>query len=580
MKIRNVENNVENKLGGNRFCRYNERICNRHVGADSISAQKGITLIALIITIILMLILTGVVLSLTIGENGLFSTAKYAAKEYEIANIKEQIQIEIVNKQAENNGEISINELKTILEKYGKLSGEQELKDNTLVTNKGNYKIKVSDIFNEKSLQNNDIVVAKVPNSPNINGFNKEKTYYVTWDETSSPYKIEDTISLTQTEPNNWYDYTAGTNKWANIKTTGGGNDCYWVWIPRYAYKVPQKDSTIQTIEVKFLSGTTNIPIKEKEEITNTKPIPGEWVVHPAFTNAGNGGFGELEGIWVAKFEASSNIVSEETLTNDLKNNGGGDNTNLQLRIKPNVTNWREITIDNAFKVCRNLTNEGNSLEQTTVDAHMIKNTEWGAVAYLARSIYGKNSIIWNNPYYTNEKNSSSITGLCGETPNSSQTNLTNTYKYNADNGEGKKGTNASTTGNVYGIYDMVGGSWEYVAAYLGELVENDDTLKSKMQNLYNAPLKYKDLYKGISNNSKENFNKNTDKYGDAIYEIVSDQSLIGTDGYWYPETEYNVFIRGPFARHPSGENIFEFDAWSIGEVNHEGTFRPTVINQ
>ncbi|MCI9286654.1 MAG: type II secretion system protein GspG, partial [Clostridia bacterium] len=40
--------------------------------------QRGITLIALIITVILMLILAGVVISLTIGEKGLIQTAKYA----------------------------------------------------------------------------------------------------------------------------------------------------------------------------------------------------------------------------------------------------------------------------------------------------------------------------------------------------------------------------------------------------------------------------------------------------------------------------------------------------------------------
>ncbi len=44
---------------------------NRIVGADSISAQKGITLIALIITIILMLILTGVVLNITLRRKWL-----------------------------------------------------------------------------------------------------------------------------------------------------------------------------------------------------------------------------------------------------------------------------------------------------------------------------------------------------------------------------------------------------------------------------------------------------------------------------------------------------------------------------
>ncbi len=44
--------------------------------------QKGITLIALIITIIILLILAGVTISLTLGDNGLFSTAKRAVSNY------------------------------------------------------------------------------------------------------------------------------------------------------------------------------------------------------------------------------------------------------------------------------------------------------------------------------------------------------------------------------------------------------------------------------------------------------------------------------------------------------------------
>ncbi len=51
--------------------------------------EKGITLIALIITIIIMLILAGVVINLAIGENGLFKIAKQAGKNYTNAEAKE-----------------------------------------------------------------------------------------------------------------------------------------------------------------------------------------------------------------------------------------------------------------------------------------------------------------------------------------------------------------------------------------------------------------------------------------------------------------------------------------------------------
>ena len=51
--------------------------------------NSGITLIALIVTIILMLILAGVVLNLAIGERGIFNLAQKAGKEYEQAQKKE-----------------------------------------------------------------------------------------------------------------------------------------------------------------------------------------------------------------------------------------------------------------------------------------------------------------------------------------------------------------------------------------------------------------------------------------------------------------------------------------------------------
>lgn len=56
-------------------------------------SNKGITLIALIITIILMLILAGVVINLTLGENGLLTVANKGKKEYEEASIIEKVEI-------------------------------------------------------------------------------------------------------------------------------------------------------------------------------------------------------------------------------------------------------------------------------------------------------------------------------------------------------------------------------------------------------------------------------------------------------------------------------------------------------
>ena len=58
-----------------------------------INEGKGITLIALVITIIVLLILAGVALSLVVGEDGITNRAITAAKKQDIAGAKEKLEM-------------------------------------------------------------------------------------------------------------------------------------------------------------------------------------------------------------------------------------------------------------------------------------------------------------------------------------------------------------------------------------------------------------------------------------------------------------------------------------------------------
>lgn len=89
-----------------------------------IKETKGITLISLVITIIVLLLLAGVTIATLTGENGILTRASKAKTETEIASIKEEIQTEILGVQAEKEGKIADSSLETILLKYGKLSEE------------------------------------------------------------------------------------------------------------------------------------------------------------------------------------------------------------------------------------------------------------------------------------------------------------------------------------------------------------------------------------------------------------------------------------------------------------------------
>ena len=54
--------------------------------------QRGITILALTITIIILLILAGITIVTLTGENGLIKNAEQAKKESEIANEKEIVE--------------------------------------------------------------------------------------------------------------------------------------------------------------------------------------------------------------------------------------------------------------------------------------------------------------------------------------------------------------------------------------------------------------------------------------------------------------------------------------------------------
>ena len=69
--------------------------------------SKGITLVALVITIVILLILAGISIQ-SLTNTGLFDKANEAKKQSEMANVREQVQLEIYAKQAESTGEIKM----------------------------------------------------------------------------------------------------------------------------------------------------------------------------------------------------------------------------------------------------------------------------------------------------------------------------------------------------------------------------------------------------------------------------------------------------------------------------------------
>ena len=168
--------------------------------------------------------------------------------------------------------------------------------------------------------------------------------------------------------------------------------------------------------------------------------------------------------MWVGKFEPSRNGGSGDNIRN-------GD----AIQIKPNIASWRSIQVANAFYTSYDY--------KRNLDSHMMKNTEWGAVAYLQHSAYGSQTSVRIN------NNSSYITGY--------QANNEPTCGYTATNEECNRYCNdgscntaypnsalASTTNNISGIFDMSGGAWEYV---MGIMLDQNGKPMSGRNSLYNS---------------------------------------------------------------------------------------------
>ena len=210
-----------------------------------------------------------------------------------------------------------------------------------------------------------------------------------------------------------------------------------------------------------------DISFEAKNASKETGDAVDTYRTHPAFTF----GTEELSGIWVGKFETSHSSLASSTTSNNL----GCTNENCTnadgLIIKPNVQSLRRNNVSNQFYASRSMTRSENpfGLSSSQTDSHMMKNSEWGAVAYLSHSKYGINREIYINNssnYYTGRSGgnigSDSTTTSTGGSYTWLGQPVTGTTTYGTVT-DSTLGTNASTTGNVTGVYDMSGGADEYV---------------------------------------------------------------------------------------------------------------------
>ena len=381
------------------------------------------------------------------------------------------------------------------------------------------------------------------------------------------PVKIADDGTVTYADTNkSWYDYCEKV--WANAVILNDGvsynigdtikeNDIqsYFVWIPKYKYKLWNVDTPIENaheIEIIFdTKDTTDVTgVSCKTPMTSGSSgncKNGEYMTHPAFISMGVNGF------WVGKFETGYKGATSTTTAQVNSNDAS------KVIIKPNVYSWRNMTIKNAFEASYNYQRKTNS--------HMMKNTEWGAVAYLSHSKYGIG-------YEININNNSSFKTGYSSLPSTNQQTFPGTSgdgsNYN-DKYNTKIGFLASTTKNISGIYDMSGGTIEYMASHMNNQLGSSGFTTSTIQE-YDS--KYFDVYSPSSTISSYQYRI----LGDATGEMGPFKHYLDGDNNsrwhnnWYGDASDFIatndpwFNRGGHYNHGSFAGQFAFD-WGTGAV-------------
>ena len=532
--------------------------------------NKGFTLVELLAVIILLSIIALIAVPKVLEQK--------EKKEKEISLAKKKVLYSDAEKYLKENNEDDIT------------PGQEFCISVETLINEGYISMDADDLKNETvkvTVDNNSNLVSSLSNNCSgdivIGGYKEEILYgadpVLKSDMVPVTIANDGTIKRASTL-SEWYNY--GNKKWANVvvlldDTRYKVGDsipeekikAYYVWIPRYKYKLFD-NTTESSIDIVFENDKTT-----KSSSTTT----GQYLTHPAFTYGNQ----ELNGFWVGKFEPSVE-TSDACYTTANKTNCNKELTNP--RIKPNVTSLRYQQVLNQFKTSKNV----------SVNSRMMKNDEWGAVAYLSHSAYGLNGKVRIN------NGINRITGCGAFSADSLRYVVGCQIKYG-------KATEypQSTTGNITGIFDTSGGDWEYMMAVRAD---SSGLPLSGKHNLYNSGFNGKfgspgsdssdssilELTSGINYPESKEFNlydNPSDRnnitetngcngnacYGHAMNEF---RKASGGNGSWYGEYSDFVSMERPFVKrggdYSEGANagVFAFGN-SFGNYNAFISFRVVV---
>ena len=353
--------------------------------------SRGITLIALVITIIILLLLAGVTIS-AIVNGGLITRAKEAKFKQKMAEFRDETNTYVAwqltswqmdgtldtSTEKINAGEIlkdaidkeivtdiTKNDVTTNIEDV--IKGISKSDKNLVVVYKGELCYVSSDKNknNDKQVKwCNEIgikvleykepegIVVKNGKYELVNGlylctpkldegFKSDRTRYL---EVNSQGNLTPGKWIDQNPTESWYDYKK--SKWANILVENNGSEIYYTWIPRYCFKLDQDN---QTSDVKFIDTDNNYkdadgkvtPWESTDGVEGLKDqgyqIPEAFTVQASATKTY-----ELSGYWAMKYTAGD-ISVPSTVSYDMSVSKGIINIK-NISLNTSVTNSNPIT--------------------------------------------------------------------------------------------------------------------------------------------------------------------------------------------------------------------------------------------
>ncbi len=194
----------------------------------------------------------------------------------------------------------------------------------------------------------------------------------------------------------------------------------------------------------------------------------------------------------------------------------------------------------------------------------MMKNSEWGAVAYLSHSNYGINEEIRINNYRKDTTTYATLTG-CGASTANASVAATCDITYGSASSYPQ-----STTGNISGIFDMSGGAYEYVMGNYNNTANTTyfPTLPSS---------KYYDVYLASQFTGSYSTNMTFCTLATCGGHALNETRAWYNDNANFVNSSYPWFVRGGYHSNSRSAGAF-FSHYSYGDATSSHSWRGVLV--